>query len=76
VALALRQLLARRFIRPLPVQRQSTRLFFLDFAVFVAAGLGVGVYHNIFLGFPIISGLEVSVGFATIGIFRRAGFEP
>lgn len=69
MALALRQLLVHRFIRPLPVQRQSTRLFFLDFAVFVAAGLGVGFYHKLFLGFPIISGLEVSVGFATIGIF-------
>lgn len=59
----------RRLIRPLPVQRQSTRLLFLDFVVFVAAGLGVGFYHKLFLGFPLISGLEVTVGFATIGLF-------
>ncbi len=62
-------MLARRLIRPLPVEFQSTRLFFLDFTLFVGAGVGVGLYHNLVWGFPLVSGLEVAVGFATIGLF-------
>ena len=68
-ALLLRRLLVNSLVRPLPVQRQSTRLLLLDFAVFVAAGLGVGVYHNVVWGFPVSSGLEITIGFATIGLF-------
>lgn len=68
-ALFLRQFLVRLLVRPLPVQRQSTRLLFLDFFVFVATGLGVGVYHNLVWGFPASSGLEITIGFATIGLF-------
>ncbi|ACU88473.1 protein serine/threonine phosphatase [Desulfomicrobium baculatum DSM 4028] len=68
-ALFLRHVLVRLFVRPLPVQRQATRLLFLDFIVFVGTGLGVGVYHNLVWGFPVSSGLEVVIGFATIGLF-------
>lgn len=68
-ALIVRQALVRRFVLPLPVPRQSTRLLFLDFGVFVAAGLGVGVFHRLFWGFPVFSGVEIVVGFATIGLF-------
>jgi len=69
VALTLRNVLVRKLIRPLPVEFQSTRLLFLDFALFAGAGIGVGLYHNLVWGFPIVSGLEVAVGFATIGLF-------
>ena len=68
-ALTLRSFLLGRLVRPLPVQRQSTRLFFLDFAMFVAAGTGVGLYHGLAWGFPVFSGVEVLIGFATIGLF-------
>lgn len=51
------------------LQRQSTRLFFVDFSTFVAAGLGVGMYHHLVWGFPVFSGVEIVVGFATIGLF-------
>lgn len=51
------------------MQRQSTRLLLLDFGIFVAAGLGVGVYHHLVWGFPVFSGLEIIIGFATIGLF-------
>jgi len=51
------------------VPRQSTRLLFLDFALFVGAGLAVGVYHHLFWGFPVFSGVEIIIGFATIGLF-------
>lgn len=68
-ALALRKALVCRFVAPLPVHRQSTRLLFLDLAVFVAAGMGVGVYHHLAWGFPVFSGVEIVIGFATIGLF-------
>ncbi len=51
------------------MQRQSTRLLFLDFGLFVGAGLAVGVYHYLVWGFPVFSGVEVIIGFATIGLF-------
>jgi sigma-B regulation protein RsbU (phosphoserine phosphatase) len=51
------------------VQRQSTRLLFLDFSLFVAAGVGVGVYQYLVWGIPVFSGLEIVIGFATIGLF-------
>jgi sigma-B regulation protein RsbU (phosphoserine phosphatase) len=35
----------------------------------VAAGLGVGVYHHLVWGFPVFSGVEIVIGFATIGLF-------
>lgn len=56
-------------MRPLPVQRQSTLLLVLDFSLFVVTGLGVGVYHHLIWGFPVSSGLEITIGFATIGLF-------
>lgn len=59
----------RRFVVPLPERRQSSRLLVIDFAVLVGTGLGVGVYHNLVWGFPVTSGLEITVGFATIGLF-------
>lgn len=62
-------MLIRRFVLPLPIHRQSTRLLALDFVIFIAAGLGVGVYHHLFWGFPVFSGVEIVVGFATIGLF-------
>lgn len=35
----------------------------------MATGLGVGIYHNLVWGFPVFSGLEITIGFATIGLF-------
>ena len=35
----------------------------------MATGLGVGVYHHLVWGFPVFSGLEITIGFATIGLF-------
>ena len=35
----------------------------------MVAGLGVGVYHNLVWGFPVFSGVEIVIGFATIGLF-------
>ena len=35
----------------------------------MAAGLGVGLYHGLVWGFPVFSGVEVLIGFATIGLF-------
>ena len=59
----------RRLIQPLPVQNQSTKLFFLDYALFVICGLGVGLFNTITFGFPFVaSGLKIVVGFAAIGL--------
>ena len=35
----------------------------------MVAGLGVGVYHHLVWGFPVFSGVEIIIGFATIGLF-------
>jgi sigma-B regulation protein RsbU (phosphoserine phosphatase) len=64
-----RQALVRRFVQPLPIQSQSTRLFFLDYALFVISGLGVGLFNTLAFGFPFVgSGLKIAVGFAAIGL--------
>jgi len=64
-----RQFLLRRYILHLPQERQSTWLLFLDYLLFVATGVGIGAYHNLAWNFPAVSGLELTIGFATFGLF-------
>lgn len=59
----------RRLILPNPIQNQSTRIFFLDYTLFVVAGLGIGMHHDLVFGFPFfVSGWKILVGFAAIGL--------
>jgi phosphoserine phosphatase RsbU/P len=61
--------LVRRLIQPLPIQSQSTKLFFLDYTLFVISGFGVGLFNTLTFGFPFVSsGLKIVVGFASIGL--------
>ncbi len=55
-------------IRSCPVPRQSTRLFFLDYALFAGSGVGVGFFNSLILGFPLVSSLEIAFGFVTVGL--------
>lgn len=58
-----------RLIQPHTIQNQSTRIFFLDYALFLVAGLGVGIHHDLVFGFPFFSsGWKIVVGFASIGL--------
>lgn len=47
---------------------QSTTLFFIDFLLFTCAGIGVGIYNTLVLGFAWFSGVEVAIGFAAAGL--------
>jgi sigma-B regulation protein RsbU (phosphoserine phosphatase) len=67
-AFLLRHMLLGIVIRPYPVQRQSTRLFFLDYALFAGSGIGVGLFNRLILGFPLISSVEMVLGFVTVGL--------
>jgi sigma-B regulation protein RsbU (phosphoserine phosphatase) len=67
-AFLLRQRLLKSWIQSSPLQNQSTSLFFLDYALFVGAGVGVGLFNTLAFGFPLFSGLKVVVGFAAVGL--------
>ncbi len=43
--------------------------FFIDFALFIAVGIGIALYNHYALGFPLESGGKVLVGCAMFGIF-------
>lgn len=64
----LRRVLLHKLIESRPVQSQSTRLFFLDYGLFVLSGIGVGLFNNLVLGFPFSSGFKIFVGFVTLGL--------
>jgi phosphoserine phosphatase RsbU/P len=51
-----------------PARQQSTRLFLLDYALFTCTGIGVGIFNYLVLGFPVFSGIEIAIGFATAGL--------
>ncbi len=68
LAFLLRQKLLKTFIRSQPIPRQSTRLFFLDYALFVGSGIGVGLFNSLAFNFPLFSGLEIVTGFAATGL--------
>lgn len=67
-AFLLRRKLLQSLIRSKPIHLQSTNLFFLDYALFVGAGIGVGLFNSLAFGFPLFSGLKVVVGFAAAGL--------
>jgi len=64
----LRQKLLETFIRRKPIPRQSTSLLFLDYALFVGSGIGVGLFNSLAFDFPLFSGLKVVIGFAAVGL--------
>ena len=51
-----------------PGQQQSTRLFLLDYALFTGTGIALGLFNFLALGFPVFSGIEIAIGFATAGL--------
>lgn len=51
-----------------PGQQQSIRLFLLDYTLFTATGIALGLFNYFVLGFPLSSGIEITVGFATAGL--------
>lgn len=52
-----------------PYKGQVRRAFLLDWALMIAAGLVITVYNTYLYEFPVISGLKVVLGFATLGFF-------
>lgn len=43
-------------------------MFFLDYALFIASGLGVGLFTNLAFDIPLSSGLKIAIGFAATGL--------
>ncbi len=68
VIFLLRQVLVGRVVEKYPLVQQATRLFFLDYGLFIASGIGVCLFNTLVLGFPISSGLKIVVGFAALGL--------
>lgn len=65
----LRRKLLKSLIESGPIPGQSTRLFFLDYSLFVGAGVGVALFNSLVFDFPLFSGLKVLIGFAAAGLF-------
>ncbi len=69
LALALRSVLEPRFVVRGPEIGHGRRQLVLDFGLFVAAGLGVTVWDTLVHEFPVVSGVKMTLGCATIGVF-------
>lgn len=40
----------------------------MDYALITGTGIGVGVFNYFALGFPVLSGIDIAIGFATAGL--------
>lgn len=68
--LLIRSRLLPRMVRTAPLYDQPGRQFVLEFALFLAFGLGLAIYNTVWLGFPLYeSGPKVVIGFITFGFF-------
>lgn len=69
VLFALRGRLYRTDVLATPYKGQVRRTFLLDWALMIAAGLVITLYNTRLYEFPVLSGLKVVLGFATLGFF-------
>jgi len=65
----LRGPLSRRFVADAPLVRQTLRVFVLEFGLFIASGIVLMLFNALVFGFPLVSGLKIIVGMATLGFF-------
>ncbi|MDJ0801219.1 MAG: PP2C family protein-serine/threonine phosphatase [Desulfobacterales bacterium] len=69
IALAVRPVLLRRFIRTAPVEDQPRRQFTLEVSLCLAAGGAVGLFNNLVHQFYLVSALSLLSGCLFIGFF-------
>jgi len=65
----LRQPLIRAFVAGAPFQKQTIRLFSVEYGLFIASGVFLTAFNTAVYGFPVVSGLKIIVGLATLGFF-------
>ncbi len=68
-ALAVRPLLARRFVASVAVEEQPGRQFRLEVFLCLAAGCAVGLFNNLVHDFYLISALSLLIGCLVVGFF-------
>jgi len=68
-ALLLRKPLHTRFIDRATPADQPRAAFALDWGLFAVAGIGLTVFNSAVHGFPVGSGLKLSFGLITLGLF-------
>lgn len=65
----LRGFLRDRFVLSAPYQKQTLRVFQMEYGLFLASGVVLTIYNTAMHGFPVTSGLKVIIGLATLGFF-------
>ena len=69
MALAVRPVLMRRFVRAAPVEDQPRRQFTIELLLCLAAGCAVGLFNNLVHDFYLVSALSLLSGCLFIGFF-------
>ncbi len=69
LAFLLRSLLCQRLVDPMPLAGQAWRVFTIELAVLITAGVILSIYNMLLHDFPLASGLKVLVGIAAMGLF-------
>lgn len=69
VQYVLRTPLRNRFVLSAPYQKQTLRVFQVEYGLFLASGIFLMAFNFFLYGFPLVSGLKVIVGLATLGFF-------
>lgn len=65
----LRRPLVAMLVAAMPYHKQTLRTFMVEYGLFIASGLALMVFNTVVYGFPLVSGLKVVVGLATLGFF-------
>ncbi|MCW9034742.1 MAG: HD domain-containing protein [Rhodospirillales bacterium] len=61
---------ARRiWVLSAPLNEQVARVLKVELGLFLAGGLAILIYNSVIYDFPVVSGLKVVVGMATLGFF-------
>ena len=69
VQYALRRPLRARLVEPAAFQKQTLMVFKCEFGLFLASGVSLMIFNTLTYGFPLVSGLKILVGLATLGFF-------
>ena len=69
VQFVLRGPLRKRFVNRAPYQKQTLNVFKVEYGLFLASGIFLMTFNFAMYGFPLVSGLKVIVGLATLGFF-------
>lgn len=65
----LRRPLTAKFVITAPYHKQTIRTFVVEYGLFIATGVFLMIFNSAVYGFPVVSGLKVIIGLATLGFF-------